>query len=329
MLNWKLETPVAFIIFNRPEPTRRVFEQIRAARPPKLLIVADGPRTYRAGEVEKCAETRAIVEGVDWPCEVETEMSAVNLGCRRRVVSGIDWVFSRVSEAIILEDDCLPHPSFFRFCSELLHRYRDDPRIGMIAGARLHPLDPHVEASYFFSKYASIWGWATWRRAWSRYDAAAVNWPELYGSGAFRALTSPGERTHWERAFEAVHGSRIDTWDYQWVLTCWCESMLSVVPRGNLISNIGFGSDATHTTQAGRYASLATCATSFPLVHPRLILADRDADAAYGLAAFGESWRGKIKRRLGLTRPRHVNAHAPSAGTAPATPVAAQKGGES
>lgn len=301
MTSWKLEKPVALIIFNRPVPTQRVFEEIRAARPPKLLIIADGPRAERLGESHACAQTRAIVQQVDWPCEVETEFSEVNLGCRRRVASGIDWVFSRVPEAIILEDDCLPHPLFFRYCAELLDRHRDDPRVGMIAGTRLHPIAASSEASYFYSKYASIWGWATWRRAWARYDHSAANWPELRRSGAFHALTSPRERLYWERAFEGVHRGAIDTWDYQWTLTCWCESMLSVVPRGNLISNIGFGPDATHTTKANPYADLPTVAMSFPLVHPRLVLADRATDAAYGAAAFGERWDSKLKRRLGLT----------------------------
>jgi hypothetical protein len=329
MSTWKLETPVAFIVFNRPEPTRRVFEQIRAARPPKLLIVADGPRADRAGEAERCAQTRAIAQQVDWPCEVETEFSAVNLGCRRRVASGIDWVFSRVPEAIILEDDCLPHASFFRYCAELLGRYREDSRVGMIAGTRLHPKDAPGEASYFFSRYASIWGWATWRRAWARYDHGAAQWPELYRSGAFHGLTLPCERLYWQSAFEGVHGGAIDTWDYQWNLTCWCESMLSVVPRGNLISNIGFGPDATHTKTVERYANLPAAAMQFPLVHPHLVLSDRAADAAYAAILFGESWRGKLKRRLGLRRLRRFIAGLPLAKPARASPSAVQTGAAS
>lgn len=306
MSDWQLDKAVAFIVFNRPDTTGRVFEHIRAARPPKLLIVADGPRASRPGEAQRCAEARAVAQRVDWPCEVETDFSEVNLGCRRRVASGIDWVFSRVPEAIILEDDCLPHPSFFRYCAELLDRYRDDPRVGMIAGTRLHVQGSGGADSYFFSKYASIWGWATWQRAWARYDHAAANWPELRASGAFEALTSAQERLYWQQAFEGVYRGAIDTWDYQWTLSCWCEGMVSAVPRSNLISNIGFGPDATHTTQIGRYANLQTEGLTFPLVHPRLILANRAADVAHGAAAFGESWRGKLKRRLGLTRLRRL-----------------------
>lgn len=329
MSDWKLNKPVAFIVFNRPDTTRRVFEHIRAARPPRLLIIADGPRASRPGEAQRCADTRAVAQQVDWPCEVETDFSEANLGCRRRVASGIDWVFSRVTEAIILEDDCLPHPSFFRYCAELLDRYRDDPRVGMIAGTRLHAAGATGEASYFFSKYASIWGWATWRRAWARYDHSAANWPELRRSGAFEALTSTRERRYWEQAFEGVHRRAIDTWDYQWTLTCWCESMLSVVPRDNLISNIGFGPDATHTTSVGRYANLPTTAMAFPIVHPPLILASRAADAAFAAAAFGESWRAKLKRRLGLSRLKRLIQGVPPAKPAPATAPGAGTGAAS
>lgn len=314
---WKLETPVAFFIFNRPEPTAKVFEQIRAARPPKLLIIADGPRPDRAGEAQRCAQARSVAQQVDWPCEVETEFSEVNLGCRRRVASGIDWVFSREPEAIILEDDCLPHPSFFRFCAELLDRYREDPRVGTIRGTLHHPMDIAGEASYYFSRDVSIWGWATWRRAWARYDHAAAQWPELYRSGAFHGLTLPCERVYWRNAYEGVHRGA-DAWDYQLNLTCWCESMLSVVPRANLISNIGFGPDATHTRTVSRYANRPTVPMPFPLVHPRLVLANRAADAANAAMSFRESWPAKVKRRLGLTRLRKLIRQARSSKTAPA-----------
>src|SRR6267142_406558 len=135
MSEWQLKTPITFIIFNRPDTTARVFAEIARAKPPKLLIVADGPRVDRMGEAERCAQTRAVVERIDWNCEVLTNYSSVNLGCRNRVASGIDWVFEQVEESIILEDDCVPHPTFFRFCEELLERYRDDERVSQIGGA--------------------------------------------------------------------------------------------------------------------------------------------------------------------------------------------------
>jgi hypothetical protein len=291
---------VALIIFNRPHTTRAVFERIRAARPPKLLVTADGPRRGRPEEEQLCAAARQIVNEVDWPCEVHTHFSDVNLGCRNGVASGIDWVFSLVSEAIILEDDCLPHPSFFRFCAELLQRYRDDPRVGSIAGSNVHAGPATDGPSYFFSKYPVIWGWATWRRAWAHYDRSASTWPRFRRSAAFRAITLPAERAHWERTFDSVHSGGFDTWDYQWVLTCWRTGMLTTVPHCNLISNIGFGPGATHTVGIGAHASLPCTEMPFPLLHPHEFQADRKADAVRA-AGFKLGWRGRLLRTVGLS----------------------------
>jgi hypothetical protein len=298
MTDWRLETPVAFLIFNRPDTTRRVFERIRAARPPVLLVVADGPRADRAGEAERCAATRAVLEGVDWPCRLLTEFSEVNLGCRERVASGLDWVFREVEEAIVLEDDCLPEPSFFRFCAELLARYRSDTRIGMIAGTNLQAGACRGAASYYYSKYTSIWGWASWRRAWAHYDRSASVWPEFRDSGALEAVTEPAERIYWQRAFEGVFRGRIDTWDYQWTLSCWSQGLLAVVPNENLISNLGFGPEATHTKGEGPYANLPTRALEFPLTHPRLLVADQQADEFQAASGFHEPLRSRVRRYL-------------------------------
>lgn len=161
MYDFQLKTPVAFLIFNRPDTTRRVFAEIAKARPPKLLVVADGPRADHPDDVEKCAAVRAIIDGIDWDCKVLTNYSDINLGCKRRVSSGLDWVFDTVEEAIILEDDCLPHPAFFRFCEEMLNKYRDDKRIAMISGDNFQFGRKRTEYSYYFSRYPHIWGWAS------------------------------------------------------------------------------------------------------------------------------------------------------------------------
>ena len=306
MNDWKLTTPVAFIIFNRPDTTRRVFEAIRRAQPPVLFVISDGPRRHRPQEKRLCEQARSVIEGVDWPCTVMTNYSDVNLGCRDRVASGIDWVFSQVEEAIILEDDCLPDPSFFRFCSEMLARYRIDERIGTIAGTHFQVGKRHGEGSYFFSRYTRIWGWATWRRVWAHYDRSASQWPEVVRRGALRGFTLPAERIYWQRAFEGVYHRTIDTWDYQLTLSCWTQSRLTVVPNQNLISNIGFGPEATHTKEAGPMANLPTAPLAFPLTHPRLIAADPEADEFLALGVFKERFRSKVRRHLGLSRKRPV-----------------------
>lgn len=281
MENFRLATPVAFIIFNRPDTTERVFAEIAKAKPPKLLVVGDGPRDGRQGEAAKVAATRAIIQRVDWECEVLTNFSEVNLGCKRRVSSGIDWVFERVEEAIILEDDCLPDPSFFRFCQELLEHYRHDQRIGMISGDSFQFGNRRNDDSYYFSKYVHIWGWASWRDRWvNSYDVTMAKWPRIRDEGWLADMVgNTREAAYWHKIFERVHRGEIDTWDYQWVFTNWVEGRMTILPAVNMITNIGFDANATHTTGDSELANLARYPTSFPLKHPpgilKNVLADR------------------------------------------------------
>jgi len=270
MTAFQLKTPVAFLIFNRPDTTIRVFEEIRRTRPPKLFVIADGPRADRPGEVDKCQAVRAIIDTVDWSCEVLKNYSDVNLGCKVRISSGLDWVFEQVEEAIILEDDCLPHPTFFRFCEELLERFRDDERVGMISGDNFQNGNWTPEESYYFSRYSHIWGWASWRRAWLHYDVEIKDWPTQKKKGLLNKVfpESMISRYRWEKVFNRVYAGMIDTWDYQWLLTCWKQDCLICLPKNNLISNIGFGPDATHTTStASGIARRPVVPLFFPLLH--------------------------------------------------------------
>jgi len=281
MTDFKLTTPVAFIIFNRPDTTERVFAEIAKAKPPKLLVVGDGPRANRQGEAEKVAATRAIIQRVDWECEVLTNFSDVNLGCKKRVSSGIDWVFEQVEEAIILEDDCLPDPTFFRFCQEMLERYRHDQRIGMISGDNFQFGRRYGADSYYFSKYVHIWGWASWRNRWQgSYDVGLAEWPSVRDDGRVGDLVGGSrEAVYWGRIFERVFQGDIDTWDYQWVFANMLGGRLNILPAVNLISNIGFGSEATHTTGISDLADLPTSPLIFPLRHPVGVFRNRRADA--------------------------------------------------
>ena len=275
-----LETPVAFLVFNRPDTTARVFNEIARARPRQLLVVADGPRPDRDGEAERCAAVRAIVERVDWPCDVRTNYSERNLGCRGRVSSGLDWVFGEVEEAIILEDDCLPHPSFFRYCETLLERYRDDERVTCISGDDFQRRNGGCRWSYYYSRFVHIWGWATWRRAWRHYDVAMRGWPAARDAGLLESVWGVDRSAvaHWRETFDAVHAGRVDTWDFQWVFACWQQGGLTILPCGNLVSNLGFGGEATHTTGASPLAELPVQAISFPLRAPPFMRADHFAD---------------------------------------------------
>ncbi len=276
-MNSQLDIPVAFLIYRRPDVTRRVFAAIAAARPRWLYVIADGPRGE--SEAARCAETRAIVEAVDWPCEVFTNYAETNLGLKRRISSGLDWVFAHEEQAIILEDDCLPDPTFFRFCAELLERYRDDERIMQIAGTNLLRSAYRPQASYFFTAYMHIWGWATWRRAWQHYDVTMSQWADPQArERVLSQFDNPAERQYFRDTWDRVYRGQVNTWDYQWSFICRARNGLSIMPCHNLISNIGFGPEATHTLVKNRVTALPTQPMSFPLQHPASVARDVEAD---------------------------------------------------
>ncbi len=281
-----MKTPVALIIFNRPDLTERVFAAIRQARPPQLLVIADGPRPHRSDDLQKCTATRAIVDRVDWDCEVHQNFSDTNLGCGIRPATGISWVFDLVEEAIVLEDDCIPDPSFFPYCDELLARYRHDERVMHISGNNFCADRHQFANSYFFSRYPLSWGWATWRRAWQYYDFEMKLWPQLKQQNSLQDIfCDPHTIETWTRIFQDVaEGRLVDAWDFQWILTCWLQNGLTILPNVNLVSNIGFGADATHTFSTESTAdgnlqlSLATEAMNFPLKHADVMIPDSKID---------------------------------------------------
>lgn len=274
-----MDTPILFIIFNRPDTTARVFAAIRQARPKRLFIAADGPRESRQGEAEKCAAARKIVENIDWDCEVSKDFSEANLGCKRRVSSAISWFFSNVEAGIILEDDCLPEPSFFPFCAELLEKYKDDGRVMHISGDNFLFGKIKIREDYYFSRLSSIWGWATWRRAWKFYDPDIKSFP-AFAAGNKIAKIFPGRfmQKRWLEFFQTVYEKKLDTWDYQWQYAILEQNGLCINPRANLISNIGFLPEATHT--AGKRTRFADMPTS-PLkiaAHPAAMEPNEKAD---------------------------------------------------
>lgn len=279
-----MKTPVAFLIFNRPDTTEKVFERIRQAQPPKLLVVADGSRQNKIGEAQKCALTRAIIGRVDWQCEVLTNYSDINLGCKRRVSSGIDWVFQQVEEAIILEDDCLPDLSFFRYCDELLERYRHDTRIVFISGDNFQFGRKSTTDSYYFSRCINntppIWGWATWRRAWQSYDVDLKLWEMLPDDDWLEDILRDRKIVEmWKQRFQSIYDNSFDTWDYQLVFACWVQSGLIILPNINLVSNIGYGPEATHSkTIITEFANMPVESMSFPMKHSEFTIRDVKAD---------------------------------------------------
>lgn len=275
-----VQVPVALFVFRRPDTTRRVFEAIARSRPTKLLLVADGPRQDREGETEACREVREIVSRVDWPCEVFKEFSDRNLGCQERMISGLDWVFSSVEEAIILEDDCVPDPTFFLFCQELLERYRGDSRIGSISGTNFVEKHVSTDASYFFSQIGGNWGWASWRSEWQRFDRHLRDWPKLKAEGMLSEIfDQPKTVAYWTQIFDRMYQNNgPSAWDYQWLYAHLKNNALAIVPCVNLVANIGFGLDATHTTQVDDRLVPPIKVMEFPLRHPTSFVPLRSVD---------------------------------------------------
>ena len=307
MTTWQLNTPVAFIIFNRPDTTSRVFEMIRQAQPPKLLVIADGARENHPSDLLNCADTRAIIEQVDWDCEVLKNYSDRNLGCRDRVSSGLDWVFTEVPEAIILEDDCLPDPSFFRFCEELLIRYRDDHRIMHISGNNFQSSKSRTNGSYYFSRYNHCWGWASWRRAWQHYDVDMKLWDVIRdGTWLLDILENKASVKEWNRNFQKVYDHITDSWDYQWTFACWLQNGLSILPNTNLVSNIGFSKSATHTFRKNLFANMPTQTLDFPLQHPVAMIRDRKADNVTEHRIYSRSLIARLQRKFWLSATRNI-----------------------
>jgi hypothetical protein len=275
---FQLETPVLLVIFNRPETTARVFENIRAAQPRRLFIAADGPRPGRPGERERCQTVRAIVERIDWPCDVKRDYADENLGCRRRPQTAFRWAFSQAERLIVLEDDCLPDPSFFRFCQEMLERYADDERVMCITGTNMLGRWKADRQSYHFSLIGCSHGWASWRRAWNLYDPDMSAWglPEaraIVERELFSLARSKPRRWDYGVTFEG----KLDAWDYQWEMCCVLQSGLTVIPCVNLVRNIGYNSEATHTKDPQLpEAKLPVFPLEFPLRPPLGVVRDHD-----------------------------------------------------
>jgi hypothetical protein len=272
--------PVLVLAFNRPDTTRRVLESLRPAKPERIFFAVDGPRPEMADEAQRVAQVRELATMIDWDCEVQTLFRSKNLGCKLGVSGAIGWFFEQVEAGIILEDDCVAHPSFFPYASELLERYRDDGRILMVSGDNFQQDRRRTGYSYYFSRYAHIWGWATWRRAWQHYDHEMKSWPELRdGGGLVDLLGDRQAARYWSNIFEDTYQDRNTSWAYRWQFCVWAQNGLTVLPGRNLVSNIGFGEFATHTKQAGHpWAGLPVEAMSIPLRHPPSLTRDDSAD---------------------------------------------------
>ena len=270
-------TPILFLIFNRPDTTAKVFKAIRQAQPKKLYISADGPRS--AAEAELCMQVREITEKVDWECEIYTNFADGNKGCKVAMSDGISWFFNLEEEGIILEDDCLPAPDFFGFCSTLLAHYRDDTRITHIGGSNLQLGQKRGTASYYYSNLTHVWGWAGWRRTWEHYDVNLELFPAFHEQDYIDNCPSHLPfKQRWINDLERTFNKEIDTWDYQYSFSNLINNGLSIIPNVNLISNIGFGVNATHTFDKEHFFAALPTEQLLSITHPQIMIPCVEAD---------------------------------------------------
>jgi len=276
---YKTQSAVLFIVFNRPDTTQQVFEQIKNAQPARLYIAADGPRSHKNGEDELCEQVRNIAQQVDWPCKVKTLFRDNNLGCKEAVSSGIDWFFEHEEEGIILEDDCLPANSFFSFCDEMLEKYRHDTRVRHICGCNLQQGNKRGDASYYFSNLTLVWGWAGWRRVWNDYDKTLAKYDEqVIRPQLSKIFADPLIVDSWEAIFKELKAGHINTWDYQLTFLNFFNNGLSVIPNKNLVSNIGYGSNSTHTANSANQFANVPLEEIDEITHPLYFLPEKEAD---------------------------------------------------
>jgi hypothetical protein len=279
MTSYTVQSPVLFMIFKRPGTTRQVFERIRAAKPSRLYISADGPRPGNDTDPELCRQAREVVANIDWDCTVKTLFFEENKGCKVAVSSGISWFFEQEEEGIILEDDCLPSASFFYFCDTLLQKYRHDTRVRNITGTNSQMGRQWGNASYYFSQYCNVWGWATWRRVWKEYDGELSAFSDEEGERLLhKVFPDPFLAAAWSNIFKDQKAGKIDTWDYQLQFLTFFANGLCAVPNTNLVSNIGFGEGATHTFDADNHSANTTTGELWDIQHPLHFVPEKQAD---------------------------------------------------
>jgi hypothetical protein len=295
-MNNRFETPILLLIFNRPDTTKQVFNQVKKIKPKYLFVAADGPRTDKSDEDKRCLETRDIIKQINWDCELKTLFREKNLGCRLAVSQGITWFFNNVGEGIILEDDCLPELSFFPYCEELLRIYRNEDKIFLVGGNNFQNGIKRGNGSFYFSNYAHIWGWASWRRAWKKYDLEMNDFQKTFTNGRLdHVFQCRAEKKFWGKIFSQVKQKKIDTWDYQWTYSIWKNKGLSITPNANLVINLGLVDNSTRNfLKDGFREKMILNSIDFPLIYPSIHL-NSEADKYTFENRYAHSFRRIIR----------------------------------
>jgi hypothetical protein len=294
------DTPILFIVFKREDTARQVFEKIKMVKPKKLFISADGPRLDVDGEEEACTRVREIFKEIDWDCEVHTKFNDENSGLKKTISSAIDWFFENVEEGIILEDDCLPDLSFFSFCEQMLERYRQDTRIMHISGNNFVKSKKIENKDYYFSKVAQIWGWATWKRAWKFFDVNMTNYQTFRDTNQIdNIFDGYFTKKYMIKHYDKITAKDSFSWSWYWIYTVFSNNGLCITPSVNLVSNIGFGSDAVHATnEKNKLANAATQNIHAEIVHPDFVLPNKKIDNEILNYRYDFGLRARITREI-------------------------------
>ena len=293
--------PVVIVVFNRPDVTSRLLACLEKIQPTELYVISDSARDHIKDEAEKVKKVRSMVDDVSWQCNVHRNYASENMGCMRRVSSGLDWVFSKVDRAIVLEDDCIPADDFFYFSEEMLDKYKDDERVMSISGTRLYPKQALVGTSYTFSKYSICWGWATWARAWRLYDGSLENYKIIKNTDYLSCyLNSYRAFIYWKFILNKVYLGKINSWAYRWMFSHWINNGLSIVPSKNLVKNIGVGNDATHTRDKNAFLCQSSHSLSKPFKGPNTVFCDVKMDRWIENNFYSKSLLARFK--WGLTK---------------------------
>lgn len=294
-----LKTSVVYICFNRPSITKKTFEKIRSQKPKKLFLIMDGPRLGNKKDLKNCKQVKKIICKIDWKCKVYKNFSINNLGLKKRVISGLNWVFEKVDKAIILEDDCYPSNDFFYFCETLLNFYEKNKRISIITGNNFQT-KPINSDSYYFSKYSHIWGWATWKRTWKLFNDNDKNIEKFLKSKKFQKISKiRAEQNYWKNMFDQIKNGSLKSWAYYFLLNIWEKGGLTVTPNFNLIENLGISSNSSsNKIDSNLKISITKTKLNVSLAHPKSIMVNENADNQVFYSIYKKNIKTRLKYRL-------------------------------
>lgn len=272
----QIDTPVLLLVFNRPDLTRRLIQSLEKVKPKNIFVVADGPRNNSDTDKKRCAAVRQLFDHLNWPCQISKMFREENLGCARSVSQGITWFFKTNEKGIILEDDCIADPSFFTFCETLLEKYQNQKEIFHISGNNFQYGKQRGKADYYFSIFNHLWGWASWKRAWNNFEFD-IDIQDVEDMREF--VNSDLIINYFSKQFQNVNHGKIDSWGFRWTFACWKNKGVSILPNMNLVSNIGFVEEATHTHQIeSPQSNIPVHTIKHELIHPSTIKVDKKAD---------------------------------------------------